>query len=58
MAESPERMGRFRRIDDVADDDVVADEEDVAKERPAGTKAYNGIIMVREFKWESLSANQ
>jgi hypothetical protein len=39
MAESPDRMGRFRRIADVADDDVVADEEDVAKDRLAGTKA-------------------
>jgi hypothetical protein len=62
MAESPERMGRFRRIVDVAADVVVVadEEEDVAKDRLAGTKAYYrmsrgyGIIIVGELtlKWE------
>jgi hypothetical protein len=32
-------MGRFRRMVDVAADDVVDEEEDVAKDRLAGTKA-------------------
>jgi hypothetical protein len=46
-------MGRFRRIVSFAAVDAE-DEEDVAKDRLAGTKAYNGIISVGEFrvKWE------
>jgi hypothetical protein len=43
MAESPDRMGRFRRMVDAAADDVVDEEEDVAKDRLAETKACYGM---------------
>jgi hypothetical protein len=51
MAESPDRMGRFRRIVSFAAD--VGAEEDVAKERLAGTKACYRKSRV-SLVWESL----
>jgi hypothetical protein len=60
MAESPERMGRFRRMVDVAAEfDVAEEEEDVAKDRLAGTKAYYRMVSLwyRYYLWESSSSS-
>jgi hypothetical protein len=46
MAESPERMGRFRRMVSLVAAELVVDEDDVAKVRLAGTKAYYSMSRV------------
>jgi hypothetical protein len=53
-------MGRFRRMVDVAAEfDVAEEEEDVAKDRLAGTKAYYRMVSLwyRYYLWESSSSS-
>jgi hypothetical protein len=50
MAESPERIGRFRRIVSLVAVAVAVDDVDVAKDRLTGTKAVANRMLERVAK--------